>query len=74
MCPMLLPTRPGFAHRPNRDGTFDSICRVCYRTVVDHVRETELERAEQEHVCERAVLEHLQSFRERGPIGLHRNQ
>ena len=60
-----MPTRSGFAHRPNRDETFDSICRVCYRTVADHVGETDLDQAEREHVCDPLALEHLQSFRER---------
>lgn len=63
-----MSTRPSFAHRPNHDETFDSICRTCYRTVADHVGETDLEQAEREHVCDTRVLEHLQSFRERETI------
>ena len=45
--------QPNFAHRPNHDDqTFDSICRVCYRTVASHVRErADLEQAEREHDC-----------------------
>lgn len=42
-----------FARRPNHDDkTFDSICRVCYRTVASHMREkADLEQAERKHVC-----------------------
>jgi hypothetical protein len=41
-----------FAHRPNVDGTFDSICRHCFYTVVRSERESELDTHEQRHTCD----------------------
>lgn len=42
----------GFAHRPNRDGTIDSICRRCYVTVATAVSEMALSAYEEKHVCD----------------------
>lgn len=36
----------------NRDGTIDSICKFCYRTVCTSDWETDLVRAEREHTCD----------------------
>jgi hypothetical protein len=54
-----------FAHRANDDGTIDSICRECFATVSTSLWEADLERAEQEHVCDPAELERFQSMREK---------
>lgn len=40
---------PAFAHRHNRDGTTDSVCKSCFATVGKSFWETELEQLEQEH-------------------------
>jgi len=40
-----------FPHRHNADGTYDSICPVCFRTVGTHRVETVLLKYEEEHVC-----------------------
>jgi hypothetical protein len=31
-----------FPHRKNADGTFDSICPICFRTVASGMRESQL--------------------------------
>ena len=46
---------PQFAHRDNPDGSRDSICLKCFRTVTNNQQtnsEKELEAMEAEHVCE----------------------
>jgi hypothetical protein len=40
-----------FEHRPNRDGTLDSICMECFETVAFDLEEQELEQFESDHVC-----------------------
>lgn len=40
-----------FAHRPNADGTFDSICKVCFRTVVRSEKNQQLALHEAVHQC-----------------------
>jgi hypothetical protein len=42
---------PSYAHRPNRDGSYDSICTACFATVASVHDEAELTRHEQSHVC-----------------------
>jgi hypothetical protein len=41
-----------FPHRKNEDGSFDSICPVCFRTVACRVRESQLAELERGHICE----------------------
>ena len=43
----------GFSHRRNADGSFDSICRKCFRTAASSLSEPELEAGEKEHNCDR---------------------
>jgi hypothetical protein len=40
-----------FPHRKNDNGTFDSICPICYRTVATASEESQLKAGEREHVC-----------------------
>jgi hypothetical protein len=40
-----------FSHRQNWNGTYDSICRKCYKTVATANNEVELEHLERRHVC-----------------------
>jgi hypothetical protein len=41
-----------FPHRENPDGTFDSICPVCFLTVARRREEMQLREIELRHVCE----------------------
>ena len=40
-----------FSHRCNSDGTWQSICPECYKTVAESREEADLKRAEGTHVC-----------------------
>jgi hypothetical protein len=40
-----------YVHRPNRDGSYDSICTRCYATVASARNETELSMHETTHIC-----------------------
>jgi hypothetical protein len=48
-----------FVHRRNDDGTCDSICIICYRTVATAVDESALTVAEDRHVCRTEDLNRL---------------
>lgn len=41
-----------FVHRENRNGTFDSVCTLCFQTVATVKEETSLKKFENEHVCD----------------------
>lgn len=41
-----------FSHRFNPDGTIDSICHLCIKTIGTVTREADLESHEQQHVCD----------------------
>lgn len=56
---MSLPRDDHFAHRTNRDGTTDSICRYCFATVCTSTWETDLTQAERNHVCDPSVVSRL---------------
>lgn len=47
----MPPFTEQFSHRPNDDGTYDSICRVCVRTVARGMTEARLAEAEALHNC-----------------------
>lgn len=40
-----------YAHRQNEDGTFDSICVYCFRTIAAANREGDLAEDERRHTC-----------------------
>jgi hypothetical protein len=40
-----------FSHRYKPDGTWQSICPECYKTVAESRDERDLKRAEDTHVC-----------------------
>jgi hypothetical protein len=42
---------PRYAHRPNKGGSFDSICTACFATVASVRDEADLTRYERVHVC-----------------------
>jgi hypothetical protein len=46
------PTARQYAHRPNYDGTVDSICKSCYLTVARAYREADLAHLELRHICQ----------------------
>jgi hypothetical protein len=50
--------RFSFAHRRNDDGSFDSICPRCFRTIAQSARESDLQIAEDGHVCDPSLVEH----------------
>jgi hypothetical protein len=41
-----------YAHRPNQDGTLDSICKLCYLTVARAYRAMDLAQLEVRHICQ----------------------
>jgi hypothetical protein len=51
----------GFPHRHNKDGTFDSICPRCYKTVANGQSEVNLAIAEMQHTCHPLELLQLQT-------------
>ena len=48
-----------YRHRTNRDGTFDSICPRCYRTIASADKEQHLFMAERIHECDPLRLDEL---------------
>jgi len=55
---MDTPRKRQFVHRHNRDGSFDSICAICFRTIANRDREFQLARDEHRHVCNDWDLDH----------------
>jgi hypothetical protein len=45
-----------FPHKENRDGSYDSICPVCFETVATVQNEFELMAHEAKHVCREFLL------------------
>lgn len=48
-----------FAHRSNRNGTTDTICRQCFATVATAIWEADLDRAERTHTCDPCMLQSM---------------
>lgn len=57
---MDLQVTPSFAHRHNKNGTIDSICKKCFSTVATSNWEFALEPQELAHVCDQLTLERYQ--------------
>jgi hypothetical protein len=51
-----MQTELKFPHRFNPDGTFDSICITCFRTIAMSEKEADLAAAEEAHACNPADL------------------
>jgi hypothetical protein len=51
-----------FVHRPNGDGSFDSICATCFQTVANKKIETDLNFAERTHACSTADAERAEEW------------
>ena len=45
-----------YPHRLNRDGSFDSICLICFMTVSTSKIESELDKSDANHICESSFL------------------
>jgi hypothetical protein len=60
--PAVIPI-PRFVHRTNIDGMLVSFCSHCYCSIAISRDTAELERAEQEHICDPATLEHFNQER-----------
>jgi hypothetical protein len=43
-------------HRANYDGSFDSICLLCFATIANSRIEAELTTPEMNHTCDRSFL------------------
>jgi hypothetical protein len=59
-------TNSGFSHRLNNDGSFDSICLRCFRTIASNNHEIALAAVEARHECELADLIRIQGGVEDG--------
>jgi hypothetical protein len=53
---MVHQFRPNFPHRYNDDGSYDSICTLCFQTVAKARIEIELSEHERNHKCHPVVL------------------
>jgi len=49
---MIAKSEYEFVHRLNRDESFDSICKRCFKTIASHRMETVLSAAEDQHNCD----------------------
>ncbi len=54
-----------FVHRPNVDGTFDSVCRLSYSTIVRSERESRIDAHEQTHACDAVAFKDREAARRR---------
>ena len=45
-----------YAHRKNEDGTFDSICLYCFRTIASAKDESDLGVREKRHSCDAKIV------------------
>lgn len=45
-----------YAHRKNQDGTFDSICLYCFRTIASAENESDLDASEKRHSCDAKIV------------------
>ncbi len=52
----------GFTHRPNNDGSVDSICLRCFRTIASDKNGRSLDVMELQHECDPADLMRLEHF------------
>lgn len=60
-----MPTlsRQRFPHRQNKDGSFDSVCTVCYATVASVEEERQLAVHEAAHKCDPLMLYQVGQYR-----------
>ena len=60
--------RSDFPHRRNQDGSFDSICTVCFNTVGTADLEEKLQLLESAHVCHGCQLGLVVHFEDKSPL------
>jgi hypothetical protein len=46
-----------YPHRANSDGTYDSICPACFKTISTEWNEVDLTAGEKSHICNQEVLQ-----------------
>jgi hypothetical protein len=51
--------RKTFPHRHKTDGSYDSICTACMKTVATSQNEAELSSCESEHICSPANIRRI---------------
>ena len=56
-----------FVRRISADGTTHSICIRCFVTIVIATRESDLDRAEQNHACDPRIVAHWKELADRDP-------
>ena len=57
---MIEPSKPRFAHRPLPDGSVDSVCLMCFRTIATTEDMMHREFLELTHMCTELELYELQ--------------
>jgi hypothetical protein len=57
------PPLPRLAHCDNHDGSVDSICTIFFVTVATSQWEADLDKAEQDHVCNPAMQARFECMR-----------
>jgi len=53
---MPVPGDTQFVHRSNYDRSFDSICKLCFRTVISSRTEADLAAGECSHHCDHGTI------------------
>lgn len=67
MAPLFSRFSRQFPHRKNADGTWDSICSKCFRTVATAAFERNLADAEATHVCLPSIFADAELYRNPKP-------
>jgi hypothetical protein len=65
------PERLKFAHRPNADGTIDSICPRCFLTIATATKEADLLQSEMGHDCDPQLIARYEALKSAPRIGAH---
>ncbi len=55
-----------FMHRTKSDGTIHSLCPRCYAAIGNARRESDLVRAEADHICDHVLLAFFERLRSSG--------
>jgi len=61
------PSQQEFSYRTNDDGSIDSICMACYRTIASAISKVGLADEERKHTCNPEDVFRLNSARGIGP-------
>lgn len=63
----MSPAHTPFVRRANANGTTDTICTRCFTTVATAMWESDLDEAEQRHLCNPKLVEHWKDMAARKP-------